>query len=348
MGARSTVCAHGKCAVRYRTCSTAIYDDSVNADQQAVRDRFSAALDALVDHVKGDRSILAVLLCGSLSHDVVWEKSDIDLLFVTVDDKHVKSSDLPINADGVNVHALLVPRAEFRKMVDGALQHSFIHSFLSKGRVLYTHDETIAGLCERLRDVGRSDTALQLFRAAAHALPFIDKARKWFVTRRDLDYSALWILYAATPLAQIEVISRRLVPDREVIPQAAGLNPSLFEVIYAKLLNTRKTVEAVSTALDTIDVYLRQRAPALFQPVLDHLREVGEARSSRDLEDHFTRHMNLSGVTLVCEYLADLGLLGKASAPVKLTPRSTVEVQELAFYYVGEDRPGTISGKGRA
>jgi hypothetical protein len=308
----------------------------VSSPQDAVRERFASALDALVDHVKTDRSILAAMLCGSLSHDVVWEKSDIDLMLVTVDDKHIKTSDLPLNADGINVHALLVPRAEFRKMVDGSLQHSFIHSFLSKGRLLYTHDETIATLCERLKDVGRRDTELQLFRAAASALPHMDKARKWFVTRRDLNYSALWILYAATPLAQIEVISRRLVPDREVIPQAATLNPALFDIIYTRMLNAAKTPEAVSGALDGIDVYLRERAPALFRPVLDHLREVGEARSSRDLEDHFTRHMNLSHVTSVCEYLADLGMLGKASAPVKLTPRSNVEVQELAFYYIGK------------
>jgi hypothetical protein len=275
------------------------------------------------------------MLCGSLSHDVVWEKSDIDLMLVTLDDKKIKTSDLPINADGVNVHALLVPRTEFRKMVDGSLQHSFIHSFLSKGRLLYTHDDTIATLCERLREVGRRDTELQLFRAAANALPHVDKARKWFVTRRDLDYSALWILYAATPLAQIEVISRRLVPDREVIPQAMTLNPKFFELIYTRMLNDRKTTEAVGGALDAIDRYLRERATAIFKPVLDHLREVGEARSSRDIDDHFTRHMNLSHVTSVCEYLSDLGMLGKASAPVKLTPRSNLEVQELAFYYAG-------------
>jgi hypothetical protein len=319
----------------------------VDSDQQAIRQRFSSALDALVNHVKADRSILAVMLCGSLSHDVVWEKSDIDLMLVTADDKHSKTSDLPLYADGVNVHCALVPRAEFRKMVDGSLQHSFIHSFLSKGRLLYTHDETIAVLCERLKDVGRHDTALQLFRAASHALPPIDKARKWFVTRRDLDYSALWILYAATPLAQIEVISRRLVPDREVIPQAATLNPAFFDVIYTQLLNTKKTAEAVGGALDMIDAYLAERAPTLFRPVLDHLREVGEARSSRDLEDHFTRHMNLSGVTTVCEYLADRGLLGKASAPVRLTKTSNVTVQELAFYYIGEMTPGVISAEGR-
>ena len=305
-------------------------------DQEAIRQRFSAALDALIDHVKADRSILAAMLCGSLSHDVVWEKSDIDLMFVTVDDKSVKTSDLPLYADGVNVHAMLVPRAEFRKMVDGSLQHSFVHSFLSKGRLLYTHDETIAALCERLQDVGRRDTELQLFRAASHALPPIDKARKWFVTRRDLDYSALWILYAATPLAQIEVIARRLVPDREVIPQAAGLNPAFFDVIYTELLNARKTPEAVGRALDAIDAYLAQRAAALFRPVLDHLRDVGEARSSRELEDHFARHMNLSGVATVCEYLADQQMLGKASVPVRLTKMSNVDVQELAFFYIGD------------
>jgi hypothetical protein len=144
-------------------------------------------------------------------------------------------------------------------MVDGAVQHSFIHSFLSKGRLLYTHDETIAELCRRLKDVGRRDTELQLFRAASHALPAIDKARKWFVTRRDLDYSALWILYAATPLAQIEVISQGLVPDREVIPQAAKLNPAFFDVIYSELLNNKKAKTAVGAALDRIDAYLADR-----------------------------------------------------------------------------------------
>ncbi len=36
----------------------------------------------------------------------------------------------------------------------------------------------------------------------------------------DLDYTALWILYAATPLAQVEVIGARLLLDREVLPQA--------------------------------------------------------------------------------------------------------------------------------
>jgi len=31
-------------------------------------------------------------------------------------------------------------------------------------------------------------------------------------------------------------------------------------------------------------------------------------------------------------------VVGKASAPVRLTRSSNVEVQELAFYYIGDER----------
>jgi len=305
-------------------------------DARAVQQQFTEALDALIEQVKQDRSILAAILCGSLSHDVVWEKSDIDLLLVTIDDKKVQVSDVPLYADGVNVHAILMPRAEFRKTVEGSLHNSFVHSLLAKGRLMYTHDETIADLCGRLDEIGARDTDVQLLRAATHALPSIYKAHKWFVTRNDLDYTALWILYAATPIAQLEVISRRRIADREVILQALALNPALFKTIYTDLLNTKKTRAAVAAALDAVDRYIDDRATVLFAPILDHLREVGEARSSRELEDHFKRHLDISGVTTACEYLADRRLIGKVSSPVRLTKKSNLEVQELAFFYLAD------------
>ena len=53
----------------------------------SIRHTFTAALDALVEQIKEDRSVLAAILCGSLSHDTVWAKSDIDLVLVTIDDQ---------------------------------------------------------------------------------------------------------------------------------------------------------------------------------------------------------------------------------------------------------------------
>jgi hypothetical protein len=290
----------------------------------------------LVEQVKGDRSVLAAILCGSLAHDKVWAKSDIDLVLVTIDDKKVESTDLALYADGVNVHAFLIPRARFRQTVEGSLRNSFMHSLLAKGRLLYTHDQTIADLCASLAEIGERDTQVQLLRAATSALPAIYKAHKFFVTRGDLDYTGLWILYAATPLAQVEVIGARLLADREVIPQAMKLNPAFFKTVYADLLNAKKTRRSVQTALDAIDRYLAERAATLFGPVIDYLREIGEARGSSEIEDYFKRNFDVSGVTLACEYLADQGLIGKASTTGRLTRKSNIDVQQLAFFYTGK------------
>jgi predicted nucleotidyltransferase len=297
-----------------------------------IREKFTAALDALVRQLKGDHSVLAAILCGSLAHDAVWARSDIDLALVTIDDKKVDREELAIYADGVNVHCFLLPRAQFRRTVEGSVRNSFMHSLLAKGRLLYTHDQTIADLCAGLGEIGRRDTRLQLFRAGTAALPPIYKAHKWFITRRDLDYTALWILYAATPLAQVEVIGAGLLADREVIPQALKLNSSFFKVIYTDLLNAKKSQKKVQRALDKVDRYMADRATELFGPVLDHLREVGETRSCTEIEDHFERNFDTGGVTTVCEYLADRGLIGKAAVSVRLTKKSNVDVQELAFF----------------
>lgn len=304
------------------------------ADQ--VEPRFQAALDALIGQIKQDRSILAAVLCGSLSHDKVWSKSDIDLLLVTIDDKKTEKAGVSLYADGINVHASLMPRAEFRKSIEGSIRNSFMHSLVAKGRLLYTHDEAIADLCRQLHMLGERDTQLQLLASANYALPSLYKAHKWLLTRGDLEYTALWILFTANILAKIEVLGARLLADREVLPQAMKLNPAFFKTIYADLLNSKKTTKSVQGALAAIDQYLAERTQALFGPLIDHLREVGEARSATDIEDHFYRNFGIQGVTGACEYLADRGIFGKAALPVKLTKRSNLNVEELAFFYVGE------------
>ena len=296
------------------------------------RDEFDAALSTLVEQIQRDRSILAAILCGSLSHDTVWAKSDIDLVLVTMDDRNAHQQGLSLYADGINVHALFMPRAEFRKAAEGSLRNSFFHSFLAKGRLLYTHDESLTALCDGLHELGERDMQVQLMSAAAHALPYVYKAHKWLVTRGDLNYTALWILYAANALAKIEVLEHGLLVDREALPQAMKLNPRFFKRVYTDVLNAKKTKAVVEDALAVIDDYLLKRAAAVFAPILDHLEQAGEARSATEIEHYFHKTFNTDGVTGACEYLADQGFIGKVPLPVRLTKRSNVQVNELAFF----------------
>ena len=229
--------------------------------ETTVRERFSRALDALVEDIRKDRSILAAILCGSLSHDTVWERSDIDLVLVTVDDRLVPEG-----------HARALRRRAERARVAGAaggvpqdgrgLDSQLVRPCAPRQGPPALHPRRHhRRLVPAAHDVGQRDTEFRLLSAASEVLHAIDKAHKWFVTRGDLEYSALWILYAATGLARIEVIGRRMIADREVLPQAMALNPAFFKTVYTDLLNTPKTRAKVEAALAAIDGYMEEREP---------------------------------------------------------------------------------------
>ena len=302
---------------------------------QDTRQRFESALDDLLIEIREDPNILAAILCGSLSHDQVWDLSDIDLVLITIDDKKMVSRPIAIVKDHINVHSSILTRGEFRQSLEGATRNTFEHSFYAKATLLFSEDPSIAKLFEGITLLGERDKQTQQMIAGASALGPLYKAKKWWAIKSDLDYTALWLLYTATAIAQIELGAAGRIVAREVPPEALELNPDLFKVIYSDLLNKKKTRKAVGTALETVEQYLLDRTESLFAPILDYLKASGDPRSMTEIHAYFERNHGFLEALIACEWLSDMGFIEKASTPVKLTVRSKVDVEELAFYNPG-------------
>ena len=298
------------------------------------RARFEAALDALIDDVREDDHILAAILCGSLSHDEVWDKSDIDLLLVCTDDKKTKPHGVALAVDDVNIHTTVQPRGDFRRRLEASTRNSFGHSLFAKGRLLFSRDPSIDALFRQLGDIGERDSRLQAMSSAQHALGALYKARKWHAIKDDPAYTAQWILITARALAEVEVGLAGELVDREALVDALRLNPDLFRLIYADLLEKPVSHAALGRALDAIEEYLEARTEALFAPILEYLDEAGgEPRSCTEIAHYFRREYGMEHVILACEWLADIDAIDRATMPVKLTTRSQIDVDELAFFH---------------
>ena len=124
-------------------------------------ERYEAALEHLLEQARDDEHILAAILCGSMSHDVVWEKSDIDLVLVCDDDKKTKSHGVALVADDINIHTSVIPRDDFKKSVETAGRNTFQHSVFAKARLLYTRDPSIERLFEEILKIGKRDIVYQ-------------------------------------------------------------------------------------------------------------------------------------------------------------------------------------------
>jgi predicted nucleotidyltransferase len=302
-----------------------------------VQQQFEIALDLLLQRVRREPTILAVILCGSMSHDKVWEKSDMDVIIVGRDEKGAQygkkdvSSGFALLENNVNIHAMYISRAAFKKLIEGNLQSSFMHSLLAKGTIVYTKDETIRDLYENITRIGSRDREIQLLASATRVLPVLYKAEKWFHAKRDYPYAAHWILYCVDSLARVEVTLEGELCGREVIQQALRINPAFFHAIYTDFQNEKKTEKSVGRVLEQIDNYLLKKKKTLFAPLLAYLQEQDAPRSATEIETHFTNNFGISMMTTACEWLADKGVLLQLSAPVRLTPKGRVDFEEMAF-----------------
>lgn len=285
-----------------------------------------------MEKVREDRHILAAILLGSLSHDVVWEKSDIDLMLITQDNREETHSIALVEHD-VNIHATVQTRSSFRKLIERQVGSSILHSTLSKSRLLFTHDETIRKLYENVTGLGGRDRQVQLLSAGVQAIYPLEKAEKFCKVKNDPHYAYLWLTQAYTGLAKIEVLKNHEIAAREVLEQALRLNPEFFERIYTRLADAKKTRARVLAVLEEIDAWLTEKIPLLFQPILDYLDEAGDIRSATEIGEWFENQLGVGGAVSACEWLADKDVITKVSSPVRLTKKSQTELEELAFYY---------------
>jgi hypothetical protein len=305
-----------------------------SAEQSARQQHCERTLTQLIEQIKRDPSILAVIQCTDLRTDSLWGAAEIDWVLVTLNERSIPVMERSLVADDINVHVHLLPQATFRQVIEGELHHTLFQTLLTQGTLLYTHDPSLAASYRTFELTCSSDHQMQLMRAGIAILPALSKAHQWFQVKRDLDYTLLWLLSAATPLAQIEVFSQQRLPDQNILAQATALNPAVFQRVYMDLLRMMgqpKNITVIQTALNTLDTYLAERTQLLFQPILDYLEWAGEARSASEINAYFLSHMDVKNATTACEYLWDQGWITKVSCPVKLTPLSPVEVPELAF-----------------
>lgn len=302
--------------------------------QEAVRRRYMEALERFTARVRADSYIIAAILCGSLSYDTVWAKSDIDLVLVGRDERWPFRSFFLVE-DGINIHALLYSRGNFKRSLEQSLQSSFFSSYIAKSTLLFSLDPTIEEYYAGSRRLGAADRERGLLLAALDVLPALAKAEKWLVVKRDPAYCFQWLTYIVLGLARIEIIMAGEIPGRELVQQAMPFNPELFRALYFDLLDRPKDEPALRAALDRVTAYLDERTPTLFRPVLAYLAEAGGPRSMTEINAHFRTRLQEDAAGYVCEWLAERGVVRQIATPVRLTERSRATLDEAAYFYDG-------------
>ena len=303
--------------------------------------RYEAALAQFVERVMEDRYVLAVVQVGSLRLETIWARHALSLWVIEADGvtRRIPSDGTDervfriLVENGVNVHAEVIPRSRFKKMVEGASRTAFSHNFFAERRIVASKDASIDGWFKKANRMATKDQERELLAFSTWTIHAVLHARKRLEVKGDLALASQDTLGAAHSVAHTEIIRRGEVWEDEVIYRAIEGAPDLFKTIYLDVLAKPRSGKTLTAALDAIDAYLDEHYEKHLQPLLDYLKKQNRVVPLSEIGDHFAfSQVHPGHLEAACEWLEHKGLLEKVSAPFKLTKRSLERVEEPAYF----------------
>lgn len=201
--------------------------------------KYREVLDSFIKKIKEDRLVIAAILAGSLYHDKVWRKSDIDLILIVDDPKKPYKFHSLIEND-IIINTGIYDRSQFKREYESALESS---SWILKSTLLFSKDETLNDLLGRLSVIADNDRDLLLLRYGTLSVAGLAKSQKFLYIKQDPLYS----MYMAqrnlvNELASIEVLLNGGVPFRRLsIKRSASIRSFSIRFIpsYCNYTKTR-------------------------------------------------------------------------------------------------------------
>lgn len=298
--------------------------------QAALRERYMAAVDSFVEKVKDDINIIAVIVCGSLAYDVIWEKSDIDLAIV-VRDQRLSTTSYCIVEDGITINADLVTRSDFKRGIERSIGGSHLSSYFAKGKIVYTTDDSLYDYFEDIKQIGPDDMALTMFYSAGELIGVADKCRKWLTVRNDLVYTQYFIVMAAGLIADMLLCREGEPASRQSIQKAMAIDPELMRLFYQDPLSRALSREELEERIARIDRFLTDHLDIISKPVLEYMRDQ-ELKTITMLSKHF--HINGHYIIEVFDYLAEKGVIERVSQTIRITPKGRQNIEEIGYLYI--------------
>lgn len=294
-----------------------------------LKEKFDVALCSVVEKFKQDKKCLAAFLVGSMSHDLIWEYSDLEILAI-YDDSYKGPSNFNLLEHDVQVVVNIRKRNTFKDYLGSADVSDYWFCALSKSTLLFSKELTLKEFFEDIFYIGERDMEIEMLLGFSEAVYYLNKAEKNFRVKRDSPNAIYFLFHLARGIAWLEVARNRLFPEREIIQQASELNPNLFSRIYAPLFYELVTDKIIDEILRTCHKYLEDNTMVVYQRFISYLKEHGTLKD-------FSMETRKHGFGINYNWLYRMNLVERYVEPIKINNQTTEFYQ---FGYRLKDNDG--------
>ncbi|NPE06820.1 MAG: nucleotidyltransferase domain-containing protein [Asgard group archaeon] len=292
-----------------------------------VREKYDVALEFFVERAKQDTQVLGIILFGSLAHNRVHERSNINIMVVTKEGntgyKRVVENGIPFDIGIYNINA-------FRRNIFGRRRVAY-HQSLSRSRLLFSRDNSIDDLYKNISEsISGQDQTIN--RVIYHGATHYDlyKAEKFLFIKDEPEYAMWFLVHALSEMGYLMCYMNGIFPPREVILQAKKLYPDFYTPLYENLLNSTASKEIIEYTIREAYRFLDEHALKNFELLLNFISDNDGTATEKELNT-YAQDKGLYFMDM--DYLQRRRIIRRTYAPVKLTKKGRIEYHMPQYHF---------------
>jgi predicted nucleotidyltransferase len=245
--------------------------------------QYQKAFNSIIDRLKTNEAVLAVMVFGSMVTGDLWEESDIDL-FVILDKKMADIKNIYTEEKQVPVHIKLMSKNRFMQLYEDDLRGGFMHRMFASSRLVFSKDMEITIKYDSGRYYPDLDRERWNMVYLGKFLKSVDVCKKYLYN------DGIYTAYSAAVrcvenYAKLYVNYSGYMISKDAMTMAMNLDESFKHCVDGLFFNKQNAEKAIETAIEYMETNVDQNIRNTASILINYMRERDSFLSTEDIKN---------------------------------------------------------------
>jgi predicted nucleotidyltransferase len=254
--------------------------------------RYQKVFNSVIDRLRKNEDILAVMAFGSMVTGDLWEGSDIDI-FVIVKEQQESIRNIYTEENGISVHMKLLNKENFLNFYENNVIGGYMHRILISSKLIFSKDEYITNVFNSFRYINDSEREKWNLVYLGDILKDISHCKK-LIANNNIKSAYLACMRTVENFASLFLNFNGYLVSKDVVSVAINLDDN-FHVILDKLVNESDDLEeAIHGTLKFVEDFLEKNIRSCCSALIKYFRENKDFMSAEEIKlDIFFKGFNI-------------------------------------------------------
>jgi predicted nucleotidyltransferase len=245
--------------------------------------QYQKAFNSIIERLKSNEAVLAVMVFGSMVTGDLWDESDIDL-FVILDKKMQDIKNIYTEEKQVPVHIKLMSKSKFTQLYEEDSRGGFMHRMFASSRLVFSKDMEITIKYDSGRYYPDLDRERWNMVYLGKVLKSIDICKKY------LSNDGIYTAYSAAVMsvenyARLYVNCSGYMISKDAMTMAMNLNDDFRHFVDDLFFNKQDAEKAVQSAIEYIEDSVDKNIRSTTAILINFMRQRDCFLSTEDIKN---------------------------------------------------------------